>query len=91
MDNENLSDILARRLKSQGLDKAALGAWVCGCANKVSQGKFESISFRNGILKIRVASGAQAHLIRLREKEYISKINTELKKDFVGRLRFEID
>ncbi len=88
--NENISDILARSLKRKGLDKAAFGAMVCAAADKVSEGKFESISFKDGALKIRVSSEPQAHLLRLREKFYIHKINEKLKKDLVKRLRFEI-
>lgn len=88
--NESIGDILSRNLKRQGLEKAALGAWVCGVTNKIAEGEFEAISFKNGVLKIRVSSGARAHLIKLREKEYILKINLELKKDLVERLRFEI-
>ena len=91
MANESLGDILARRLKSRGLDRAALGAWVCGAAEKVSEGEYEAISYKNGALKIRVLSGARASLIKMKEQEYISKINTELKRELVKKLRFEID
>jgi hypothetical protein len=90
MQNENFSDILARRLKSRGLDKAFFGAMVCGAANKVSGGEFEAISFKNGTLKISVSSGARAHLIKLNQDDIIAKINLELKKDLVMRLKFEI-
>lgn len=88
--SENIGDILARRLKSRGLDKAALGAWVCAAALKVGEGQFEPISYKNGVLKIHVSSGARAYLIKLKEKEYISKTNTELKRDLVKKLSFEI-
>jgi|GEM_PF-1961538 len=100
MTNENIGDILARRLRSRGLDKAALAAWVCATADKVSkqialsdaaQSEWEALSFKNGTLKIRVASGARAHLIKMREKDYISKINLELKRNLVERLGFVID
>ncbi len=110
MTNENIGDILARRLRSRGLDKAALAAWVCATADKVGgapprglcpagggqrevrpEAEFEALSFKNGTLKIRVSSGARAHLIKMREKDYISKINSELKRNLVERLRFEID
>lgn len=88
--NENISDILARNLKRHGLDRAALGAWVCGCANKVGEGEFESVSFRDGALKIRVFSSAGAALLKMKEGDLIFKINRELKRDLVKKLRFEI-
>lgn len=90
MENENISDILVRRLRSRGLDKAATAAHVCATANQVGEGKFEAVSFRNGVLKIRVSSGARAHLIKLQEKGVVLKVNTRLKRDLVQRLRFEI-
>ena len=90
-DSENISDILARRLRSRGLDKAALGAWVCGQADKASDGEFKALSFKDGTLKIRVSSGARAHLIKMQETKYILKINLCLKRELVQKLRFEID
>jgi predicted nucleic acid-binding Zn ribbon protein len=87
---EDIGDILARRLRSRGLDKAALGAWVCSVADKVAAGEFKSVSFKDGVLKIRVSSGARAALLKMKEQEYLSKINTELKRELVKKLRFEI-
>jgi len=90
MKNENISDILARRLNHMGLGNAVVASRVCAEADKVSEDEFTSISFKNGTLKIHVSSGARAHMIKLREKEIISKINLKLKKDLVLRLSFEI-
>jgi hypothetical protein len=90
MKNENIGDILARRLRSRGLDRAVLAAMVCGEADKVGEGDFRAVSFKGGALKIHVSSNARANLIKLREKDLISKINLKFKKNLVERLKFEI-
>ena len=52
--------------------------------------EFEAASFKNGVLKLRVDSGARAHLVKLREKEVVAKINTGLGREVVKRIVFDI-
>jgi hypothetical protein len=77
-------------LKHYGLDKAATAARVCNVAGKIADGEFEPISFKSGALKVRVKSVAAAHMLRLRQKGIILKINGELGEDLVKKIRFEI-
>lgn len=87
---ENLKNILSRRLKHYGLDKVATAARVCAVALELSGDEFEPISFKNGALKVSVGSAARAHLLRLKEKEVVARINLKLGSDLVKKLRFEI-
>jgi len=90
MDNESISKILSRRINAMGLGKQYGAARVCAGADKVSDGQFEAVSFKNGVLKIRVDCGARAHLVKSREKEFITRVNDELKGQYVKKLVFEI-
>ncbi len=97
VQQEKIQDILKRRLAHYGLDKAAAAARVCAVAKEVGEahvssagGKFEVISFKNGVLKIAVKSIAAAHMIRLRQKTLILKINEELKSDLVKKIKFTL-
>jgi len=90
MRNENIKNILNRRLAHYGLEKTATAVRVCEVATKIAAGEFEPISFRRGNLKIKVKSAAKAHLIRLGQGEIVKKINRELGEDLVKGLVFAI-
>ena len=100
MTRESISNILSRRIKAMGLSKQFAAARVCAVANGVGRGhrpegsarrEFEAVSYKNGTLKIRVESGARAHLVKLREGEILGKINCELKGEVVKRIVFNIE
>jgi hypothetical protein len=84
---ENIGDVLKRRLVEHGLLKNFIASRVCEAAKSVSKGEFEPISFKNGALKIEVISGGKGQLVRLRQKEILSKINDRLgQREQVKRL-----
>lgn len=83
---ENIADVLARRLKEHGLLRNFLASRVCEAAKRVSKGEFDPISFKNGVLKIEASSSGKAHLLKLRETELVKQVNHELEKDEVRRL-----
>lgn len=81
-----IKDDLRRRLKHFGLEKAYDASVVCVAAREVAKGEFEPISFRGGVLKIAVWSPARGHILRLKQREIIAKINGRLGQDQVVRL-----
>jgi hypothetical protein len=85
-NEESLGDALARRLNRHGLLKNFFAAKVCEAAKKISKGEFEPVSFRNGALKVTVNSSGRGHILKLKQKEFIEKINTELGKEQVERI-----
>jgi len=91
MESESIGDILARRLKHYGLGQAAQAAHICAIAKKLSKGDFEPVSFKNGILKIKVASPEKAHLLHLKRGKIISEINHKLGRKWVERIVFKIE
>lgn len=90
MTNEPISKILSRRINALGLSRQFAAARVCAVADEVGKGEFKTVSYKNGILKVWVDSGARAHLIKLREKEILGEINTEFKGQVVKKLVFDI-
>lgn len=87
----DFKETLRKRLAYHGLARQYDASIVCDVAQKVSAGRFEPVSFRGGVLKIRVPSASRAHLVRLRQKEIILEVNKRLGGDKVERIRIEID
>lgn len=87
---EPIKDILSRRIAAKGLSNVVVAARVCAVAKEVSEGLFEPVSYKSGCLKILVSSDSRAHIIRLREDKWRSKINKKLGQEFVQRLSFKI-
>ncbi len=88
--SEPIQDILSRRIAAKGLSKVVAAARVCAVAKEVAEGFFEPISYRSGCLKILVSSDSRAHIIRLGENKWRSKINKKLGQEVVKRLSFKI-
>ncbi|MCX6809216.1 MAG: DUF721 domain-containing protein [Candidatus Berkelbacteria bacterium] len=91
MKNENIKNILNRRLAHYGLSRTIDAMRICEVAGKVAAGEFEPISFRRGNLKIKVKSPAKAHLLRLGQGAVLEKINKELGEELVKRIVFKIE
>lgn len=87
---EDFKKILRGRLASHGLGKQYDASVVCEQADKVSGGQFEAVSFRSGVLKVRVGSTSRAHLVRMNQVQIISKINKALGEQSVTRIKFEV-
>ena len=73
------------------LQKPLEAAEVCERARAISEGRFEVISFRNGLLTIACSSPAQAANLQTESQEIIDKINSKLGESKVKRMRFKIN
>lgn len=87
---EPVGNILSRRIAAMGLTRQFNAAFICGKAKDVGGGKWDAISFRNGILKLRVSSNEEAYFIKVRSDEIVSQINRAIGKDVVKRLVFKV-
>jgi hypothetical protein len=81
---------LKSRLAHYGLGRQYEASLVCDVAKKVSGGRFEPVSFKDGALKISVPNASRAHLVRLEQEEIILKVNKVLGREEVKRIRLEI-
>jgi len=63
---------------------------VCDAAKEVSADQFEPVSFKGGVLKVRVPNASRAHLVRLGQDQIILKVNQALGEEKVEKIRFEI-
>ena len=88
--SEKISSTILKRLAEKGLLKTVLAAAICDKAQAVAEGEFEVISFKKGVLKIRVGSAVKAQLLKLKERQLILEINENLKAEKIKRFSFEI-
>lgn len=90
-ENQRIGEALNKRLAERGLLKVATAAYVCGQAKEIGRGDFVPISFKAGVLKVSVASGAKAHMLRLDQEDLIKKINEKLKSSQVKKIIFRVE
>jgi predicted nucleic acid-binding Zn ribbon protein len=88
--NINIARLLKQRMSHYGLAKQYDASFVCKQADAVSGGQFKAVSFRQGVLKIRVKSASRAHLVRMNQHKIISQINKGLGEERVTRMKFEV-
>jgi len=83
---ENISEVLQRRLAHHGLLKSFVASKVCSAAQEASGGKFEPVSFKRGTLKVATKTSSSGHIVKIRQREFIDKINQKLGSEQVERL-----
>lgn len=83
---------ISQILKTSGQQKNSAGlfesARIVFVANKISEDRFEAMTFREGRLFIRAKNAPTAANLRLESGKIINKINRELGKKIVERLIF---
>jgi predicted nucleic acid-binding Zn ribbon protein len=88
---ERIDKIINKSLAKKGLYKATNGALVCFYAKEWGKGRFEPISFANGILKVSASSSPAAAELQIQENDLIEYLNKKLGKPQVKRLRIVLN
>jgi len=84
---EKVSKILLRRLADKGLAGVAISSQLCYFADEWSKGRFKSISFSRGILKVSVRSSAASQEISMEEEKLVEFLNKKIGREIVKRVR----
>lgn len=85
---DGLKKALHKKLRQAGILDLAEAAWVVAEANKLAQGAYRVISFKEGVLAIEPQNTSQASQLYLESQRIIAAINQLLKKPLVTRIRF---
>jgi len=93
---EKLSGLTKKSFANKNMDRAANAALICHvgkrCLGDFFKKSFlkeiEIISFRDGTLFIAASSPVYAQEIKMREKDFLDKVNLELKDNLVDKIRF---
>ena len=84
---DKLDKILGQALAKKGLGKATQGAMVCFYAQEWAKGRFRSISYQNGILKLAVDSSSASAELQIQEQKIIDDLNTRIGRKVVRQVR----
>lgn len=86
---ENIQNLLhgSKYTRLSGPLKAAR---VCEQARVAANGRFNVLSFRDGLLTVGVKNSGEAANLQLESNQIIDNINKELGEEIVKRLRFKI-
>lgn len=86
MSFNNISTLLT----SRPLRQALMAAQVVSTAQKVVGLESKVIMFKNGNLKLKVASSVAAAQIKATEVDLIKKLNTEFGRELVKKISYRV-
>ena len=72
------------------LQKPLEAANVCDAARGSAQGRFEVISYRQGLLTLAVSNSSEAGNLQMESQKIIDEINKKIGQDKVQNIRFKI-
>ena len=86
---EHIGKHLLKVMAKRGLGGAAISSQICYFADKWGKGRFKSVSFSRGILKVSVRSSAAAQELSMDEERLVEHLNSKIVRPVVKRVRFE--
>ena len=87
---DNIKNFLDRHPKYRGLSKPLHAAKICEAARAQADGRFEVISYHDGLLTLGISSSAAAADIQAESTQIIAEINKKLGQELVKKLRTKI-
>lgn len=76
-------------MAKKGLAGAAISSQICYFADIWGKGRFKSVSFSRGVLKVSVRSSAAAQELSMDEEKLVEHLNSKIVRPVVKRIRFE--
>lgn len=87
---KKISDFISGNSRYSRLKKPLKAAKICECARTLARGRFEVVSFREGLLTVSVSSSAEAANLQAESESFINELNQKLEEKAVERVRFKI-
>ena len=87
---DNINNFMRQHPKYRGLVKPLHAAKICEAARSAADGRFEVISYRDGLLTLGVSSSSAAADIQAESTQIMAEINQKLDQELVKRLRTKI-
>jgi len=84
---DKLDKFLRPALAKRGLLGAATSAEICFLAEKWGKGRFESISYSKGVLKLSVPSSSSASELQMESDNLIEYLNKKIGRESVKSIR----
>lgn len=72
------------------LRKPLEAAEVCDTARSLAQGRFEVVSYKQGLLTLAVSNSSEAGNLQIESQKIIDDINTKIGQEKVKNIRFKI-
>jgi len=72
------------------LRKPLEAARICGVALRLAQGRFEVISFKQGLLTLATKNSGEAANLQLESQKIIDEVNQKVGEDVVKNIRYKI-
>ncbi len=87
---DKIDKFLSTNSKYTRLQRPLAAARVCEAARLAAKGRFNIISFKDGLLTAGVENSNEAANLQMENDQIIKEINAKLDQELVKRLRFKI-
>jgi len=87
---DHISGSLNKRLTQRSLSTTANAAYVCHKANELSQGRYQALSFREGVLMLAAPSSGAAQNLRFVTSELLESLNSALTAPTIQKIRIVV-
>lgn len=87
---KKIDHFLRHNPKYKRLQKPLEAARICGAARTLARGRFEVISFKQGLLTLAISNSSQAANLQAENQKIIKEINQKIGERAVKNIRFKI-
>lgn len=87
---KKINQLLPKQLHQKNLHNLAQAAYVCHLADQLAKGRYNAISFKNGVLTLGVKNNFEAIALQSEQMLIILEINKKLGQDSIKRLKYRI-
>ncbi len=87
---KKIDHFLRHNPKYKSLQKPLEAARICGVARELAQGRFEVVSFKEGLLTLAVSNSSEAANLQAESQKIMNEINQKVGDIAVKNIRFKI-
>jgi predicted nucleic acid-binding Zn ribbon protein len=84
-----IKDLLSQAMRRYGLNLEITAAHICEIASQTGQGKFQALSFREGVLTVNVINAVQATELQIQKQQLIKEINQKIGREVILKIKFK--
>jgi len=84
---DKVEKLLLKNMSKKGLGGAAVSSQICFYAREWSKGRFSTVSYSRGTLKVAVSNSSLAQELDMEKEKLMKHINKKINRSIVKKVR----